>query len=222
MNFDQQGVWSGLFSPRWLRVILVALIVGFIGAASLEVFAYFPGSYRKPQIHRTEFFASIASPQRVGRMEEAPAYLTCANTIEYYRRRKTTAELDPRLIRNIIRGGSHTVNYAATVGPFLICVLDHNPLNVCDRDNRALAIEGVNRYLRVTDAIKMHAESRPHWTIPVKTGEVLRQRERMLAMIKEHARDGRLQRRDFGLHQHAEITRVFDSTPTSGDRCAAR
>lgn len=72
----------------------------------------------------------------------------------------------------------------------------------------------------MTDAIKMHAESRPYWTIPVKTGEVLRQRERMLAMIKEHARDGRLQRRDFGLHQHPEIIRIFETTRTSGDRCA--
>lgn len=222
MNFDQKSVLTGLLSPRWLRVVLVALVVGFTGAVSLEVFAHFSGQQRKPQLHRAELFASVASPQRVGRMEEAPAYLTCANTIEYYRRRKTTAELDPRLIRNIIRRSSNSVNYAATVGPFLLCVLDHNPLNVCDRDNRALLIEGMNRYLRVTDAIRTHVESRPHWTIPIKTGEVLRQRERMLAIVREHARDGRLQRRDFGLNQHTEITRVFDATPTSGDRCAKR
>lgn len=222
MSYDRQSVWSGLLSPRWLRVTVVALIVGFVGAASLEVFAHFSGSSRKSQLPRTEFFASIASPQRVGRMEEAPAYLTCANTIEYYRRRKTTAELDPRLIRRIIRRSSDSVNYAATVAPFLICVLDHNPLNVCDRDNRALVIEGVNRYLRATDAIRMQAEARPHWTIPVRTGEVLRQRERMLTMIKEHARDGRLQRRDFGLNQHTEIARIFEQITPVRDACAIR
>ncbi|HRF10102.1 MAG TPA: hypothetical protein PL193_15865 [Xanthobacteraceae bacterium] len=222
MNFDLNSAWAGLFFPRWLRVILVALVVGFTGAVSLEVFAHFSGQHRQPQAHRTELFATIASPQRVGRMEEAPAYLTCANTIEYYRRRKTTAELDPRLIRNIIRRRSNSVNHAATVGPFLICVLEHNPLNVCDRDNRALAIEGVNRYLQATDAIRTHAESRPDWTIPVKTGEVLRQRERILTMIKEHARDGRLQRRDFGLNQHTEIAHIFETTQKSGDRCMKR
>lgn len=218
------GILSGFVSLRWLLLLGAALLAGFAFAALLMQAPTAALQFRQKaaQSYRDSEVAHFISYDRVGRMEQAPAYLTCANTIDYYRRRRTTAELDPRLIRNIVRRNSSSVSYAATVGPFLICVLDHNPFNVCDRDNRALAIEGINRYLRATDAIKAEVEAKPLWTVPVKTGEVLRQRERVLALVREHARDGRLTRRDFGLNQHAEIIQIYEAIAPAGDRCAKR
>jgi hypothetical protein len=130
--------------------------------------------------------------------------------------------------------GTGAKGFAMMWGDVADCVFRQNGWNLCDPDNRALAVEAVSAFVRQSAlAAAPEKDSEFNRVIATLQGSqrqrlehamhnVRTTRERVLSTLKVRAQEGRFIASDFGFFAPAEVMQaVRDGKPTS-DACARK
>lgn len=189
---------------------------------------------------------AFASSGRAGRADMAPILRTCLP------REKLGLPADSRMeqadLYRILQAGSHVARVAAVAGipqnaadPVAFdamwgevadCVFRQNGWMLCDPDNRALAIEAVNTFVRqVGIAETAKTDSEFHKTLAKLQADDQRQRayalstaratkERVLAALRGRVQEGRLIAGDFGYFVPSEVRHVLSNVKPERNACA--
>jgi hypothetical protein len=188
-----------------------------------------------------------ASGARTGRAEAAALLRTCLP-------RETLGlagdnRMEPADIYRLLQAGSHVARVAAVAniqqnaadplgfasmwGEVADCVFRQNGWMLCNPDNRALAVEAVNTFVRqVGIAETAKTDSEFHKTLAAIQGNTERRRayamnaaratkDRVLAALRTLVQEGRLVAGDFGFFVPADVKNVLRSVKTERDSCAA-
>jgi hypothetical protein len=207
-------------AERSVNIETVAkIIAGSVIALSLFVMAVYvldrPGNFDKTVETVVSpdgrlfpwFFDNISSGgARLGRAGVAPLMRQCMAKIEAVQDfMDDNTEIDPGLVSIINRFGKRTRESNEDMAPYVHCLLERDPAALCDRDNRALVVESVNRFLRIDDGLMRE----------------LAEKNRARDGVERHVREGRLARRDFGWFAPDSVKKLFEQIAPSPDRCAA-
>jgi hypothetical protein len=173
------------------------------------------------------------SGDRVGRATTAPLLKICLTKDLLGIDRGT--EIDPGLLLQILEAGSTqgrvtrvlgaprehaALELAVTWGSVTDCVYHQNTWNLCDIDNRALAIDSANTFVRQADEII--AASAAYTVKPGEISELSATKERVLQSLRERVHDGLLIAADFGFFPPAAVKQVLKETEPVQNGCSKR
>lgn len=228
-QLQAHGASNSARSLWFLAALLAAGIAGFLGAQMLLGEPGIAGRVRDALIGTAETAVTKqnvyidVSRKRIGRAEVAPLYRACLHAVPQISELGPKTEVNPQMIGMLM---SMTFNnpegYVGMFGPLLLCALDHDPTAICDADNRAMVVDGVNRYMRSVD--RLLKGDIPNKTRSAEDGLTLGQiqslRDRMAFAVEKQIRDGRLIKSDFGWFPSSAITEIFSRTTPLRDACA--
>lgn len=242
-----QQAWQAQKSAGPLPIILgavIALGIGLLGAS---------GIIRVPTLSQARMqimaggdaqsatFSINTTVQRVGNAEKAILLGTCVpfarfglgDAIEHgrlYRTLQTASGLPP--VPAITGKQQKPLDDAlsATIwAEAADCIYRQNSWMLCDRDNRALAVETANTFIRrlsaaekaeqFVDGRKLHPGigSDPR---SLALQHATASKDRVLSGIRTQVAEGRLAETDFGLFAPAEITQIARETRVARNVCA--
>ncbi|MBI4274034.1 MAG: hypothetical protein HY659_04985 [Rhizobiales bacterium] len=187
-----------------------------------------------------------ASAKRVGRADAAPILRACIprqkfgldpdskiESAELYRMLKTggmVARLSA--LGGIPQSAAEPLGLAMMWGEVADCVYRQNSWALCDADNRALAIEATNtfvRQLRITSG-QRHEDEFSRMLARVQASDrrafehemqSLRARaDRVLSGLRHKVTEGRLVTSDFGFAAAPEVKEVLNATKSARNACA--
>jgi hypothetical protein len=134
---------------------------------------------------------------------------------------------------NAMGGGAKA--FASIWGEVADCVFRQNGWNLCDPDNRALAVESVSAFVKQSALAAAAPEKNSEFNKVAATlqgaqrqrmeqamYQVRATRERVLSTLKIRAQEGRFIASDFGFFAPSEVSQILrDAKPTS-DGCASK
>ena len=195
---------------------------------------------------------SIPSGGRIGTASQSKLLRTCAPaSLMGFAGGPGDAPFDDKYIYQLLQTANQAMSIAAMAGQgnmigtgakgFAMiwgevadCVFRQNGWNLCDPDNRALAVESVSAFVRQS-ALAAAPEKNSEFNKVIATLQgsqrqrmehamhnVRTTRERVLSTLKVRAQEGRFIASDFGFFAPAEVMQaVRDGKPTS-DACARK
>ncbi len=216
----------------------VALAIAAFAVGGLAVFAwnYFPapGQWTLfPASDRANAVPSF-SGDRVGRATTAPMLKICLTPAMLGI--KHEINIEPGVLLEILEAGTmqgrvtailgapkeHAVLETATKwGQVADCVFRQNSWNLCDIDNRALAVDTANSFLRHADRVISQSEK----TYAAQPGEIRAlavTKDRVLASLKSHAQNGVLIASDFGAFAPAAVRGALNDAKPAANGCAKK
>ncbi len=170
------------------------------------------------------------SDDRIGRATTAPFLKICLTKDMLGIDRD--AEINSGLLLQFLEAGSTqgrvtrilgaprehaVVNLAATWGAVADCVYRQNTWNLCDIDNRALAVDAANTFLRQADEVI--AEPAAYAAKPGEIGALSATKERVLESLRDRVHDGLLIAADFGFFPPAAVKHVLKETEPVQNGC---
>jgi len=170
---------------------------------------------------------------RIGRAMTAPFLKICLTKDLLGIDRGT--EIDPGLLLQILEAGSvqgrvtrilgaprehAALELAATWGSVTDCVYRQNTWNLCDIDNRALAVDSANTFVRQADEII--AAPAAYAATPGEISELSTTKERVLQSLRERVHDGLLIAADFGFFPPAALKHVLKESEPVQNGCSKR
>jgi hypothetical protein len=124
-------------------------------------------------------------------------------------------------------GGVDAVNshaYALMWGKVADCVYGQNARTLCDRDNRALAVEAASSFVRQAELADKHGPSgfvkAMQAVNDTKIEDVSVTRDRVVAALRARLREGHLIAKDFGSFPSGEIKRLLQDVTPMRNACA--
>ena len=182
------------------------------------------------------FDRSSAAPSfsgdRIGRATTAPLLKACLTPAMLGIRHQV--DLQPGVLLEILEAGTaqgrltdilgaskeHAVlETAMKWGQVADCVSNQNTWNLCDVDNRALAVDAINTFVRQADRVI----SQPEKTYAAEPGEIRAlsvTRDRVLASLKSQAQNGVLIASDFGAFVPGAVRQVVNDSKPVENGCA--
>lgn len=178
--------------------------------------------------------ASIApapSGERLGRAATAPLLKACVTKSLFGI--DDDQEIEPAHLLDVLNasatagrltsmfGGkprNETVNLAAMWGEVADCVFRQNSWQLCDIDNRALAVHAANSFARQTDTVLAQGAK-----IGATIGDIqalTSTRDRVLESLQSRVNSGALIASDFAPFAPAAVRTALDKTRTGGNACA--
>ena len=173
--------------------------------------------------------APVFSGKRLGEAEHAPLLKTCirgddfeglgstSNPQAVYRLLKTVGTAS-RLMSVMGRETGGSVKLADYWRVLADCVYQQNSWNLCDADNRVLAIESGGAFIR--NAAVVAANPPQGRAGPMILRNNAQSRERVLDALRTRVRNGYLIADDFGPLQTPEIKNILAETKTIANGCA--
>ena len=222
--------------PRLGVTIAAAILAFFCGAAAILGWQHLPTLQRWFATITGSNGTSIAArfeSNRIGRAATAPLLRTCAPT-ELLSIDKNR-DVDPSEIYAVLKAGSlvdrvrglagETQDTAAMLAlawsQTADCIFKQNGWNLCDPDNRALAVDTVKEFARHIDqlpAVELPGRgSRPGLTISPASFK-----ERIFESLRLRLRSGYLIEADFGFFTPAAIRPILAETKAVENACANR
>ena len=173
--------------------------------------------------------AAIFSGKRLGEAEQAPLLATCITGDDFdgfggTRNPQATYSLMKTVgagFRIATLVGAETGSGAQLTDNWRIiadCVYRQNSWNLCNPDNRALAIESAGAFIRGAAAIA--ADPPKGRAGPIVLRENAQSREQVLDGLRARVRNGYLIADDFGPVQPPEIKAILTQTKTIANGCA--
>jgi hypothetical protein len=238
-----------------LPIVLGAVIafgVGLLGVSGIiKIPALNPGpktmavSVPAPAIDRTAPVTIEASANRTGSAETAPLIKACIplERLGIPRDRKIESGAIYRIlwaassmsrvaaVAGIKQKAIDDVEFTAIWADVADCVYRQNGWVLCDPDNRALAVEAANTFVRqlaaATRAEKPDPKDPRAATRSGTNRDYILQnahsaKGRILAGLRNQASEGRLIASDFGIFAPAEVLQVMRDTKPLRDGCAGR
>jgi hypothetical protein len=102
------------------------------------------------------------------------------------------------------------------------CVYNQDSSELCDRDNRALAVDSINSFLRHAD-YALSDTSNAKWERQKYQITFLRAtKDQVMTAFRSHLRDGALISQDFGMLAPEAVKRVANETRPIRDICARK
>jgi hypothetical protein len=230
-QMQTQSGSSRLGPLGFLAVLAGAVIAGFFGASYFLDQPGIAGRVRDALLGTFETAATTQnihipnSGKRIGRAEAAQVYYKCAQTVDFIKDQDKNVEIDPRIVNVLLQFGNQPEPYVSMTAPLLLCALEHNTSAVCDADNRAMVVDGVNKFLRMAAAalaVQYDQNARPTRRRELTDGQINSLRDQVLNAVERQVREGRLIKSDFGWFAHAEIEKVFAANKPSRDACAIK
>lgn len=226
-----QAQSSPLRSLGFLGVLLVAVIGGFFGAQMLLGQPGIAGRVRDALLGTAETAVTkqnvyiSASRNRIGRAEVAPLFSACAHAVPQLQDLGPKTEVNPQILGFLMNASfNNPEGFVSMFGPMLLCALEHDPTAICDADNRAMVVDGVNRFLRSAERILASdvPAKRGAGSDDLTLGQVQSLRDRIAYAVEKQARDGRLIKSDFGWFPAAAVTKIFETAKPARDACAVK
>lgn len=178
--------------------------------------------------------ASIApapSSERLGRAATAPLLKVCVTKSLFGI--DDSQEIEPAHLLDVLNasvtagrvtavfGGkprNETVNLAAMWGEVADCVFRQNSWQLCDIDNRALAVHAANSFARQVDTVSSQGAK-----IGATLGDLqalTSTRDRVLESLQNRVNSGAMIASDFAPFAPAVVRTALDKTRTGGNACA--
>jgi hypothetical protein len=88
------------------------------------------------------------------------------------------------------------------------CVFNKDAAELCDSNNRALAVDAVGRHLRHADSVL----AQPNVTASLQISRLAALKERVIVGFRGHLRDGSFIAADFGMFAPDEVRRIARDT----------
>jgi len=115
-------------------------------------------------------------------------------------------------------GPGATIRFATIWGRIAECVYNQDAPALCDIDNRALAVDSLNNFVRhsyraAADVANTRAS--------VELNQIGGIKERLMVVLRSHLRDGALVAADFGIFASDEVRRIGRDAKPARDVCAA-
>ncbi|HRF10492.1 MAG TPA: hypothetical protein PL193_17905, partial [Xanthobacteraceae bacterium] len=165
------------------------------------------------------------SGKRLGRAEVAPLYRACIHAVAQISELGPKTQVNPQILGMLMNMSfNNPEGYVGMFGPMLLCALEHDPTAICDADNRAMVVDGVNRYMRSFDRLlagDIPSKSRSA-DDNLTLGQIQSLRDRIAFAVEKQVRDGRLIKSDFGWFPSAAITKIFAQVSPVRDACTIR
>lgn len=178
--------------------------------------------------------ASIApapSGERIGRAATAPLLKLCVTRSMFGL--DDDQDIEPTHLLDVLNasatagrvtatfGGkprNETVNLAAMWGEVADCVYRQNSWQLCDIDNRALAVQAANTFVRQTDQVATQAAK-----IGATAGDIqalTSTRDRVVEALQSRVNSGAMIASDFAPFAPAAVRAALGKTRTGGNACA--
>jgi hypothetical protein len=218
-----------------LPTIAGAIAAFAVGALAVVSWNYFPAP---AQWNLSSRFHASAGPSfsgdRIGRATTAPLLKICLTPAMLGIRHEV--DLQPGVLLEILEAGTrqgrltevlgapreHAVlETAAKWGEVADCVSHQNTWTLCDIDNRALAVDAINAFVRQADRVI----SQPGTTYAAQPGEIhalAANKERVLASLKSQAQNGVLIAADFGAFVPTSVRQVLNDNKPAENGCAKK
>lgn len=240
-----------------LPIILGAVIafgIGLLGVSGIVKMSFFnPGSTTTAAVAvpagANDGKAEIvipASSGRTGRAETAPLLKMCI-PLQRFGISRDQVPIEPRDIYRLLWAVSSMSRVAAVAGvkqtsmsdveftaiwaDVAECIYRQNGWVLCDPDNRALAVEVANAFLRQLSAAA--SADKPDPKDPARTTRQVTNRDyalqnaqsvknRVLDGLRHQVSEGRVIASDFGMFAPAELLQVVRETKVQRDACAKK
>ena len=254
----QQQAFEQPKSASPIPIILGAMIAFGIGVLGVTGFVKAPQFIlSKPAAVATtasappaEMKAEVAvdtSVRRVGRAETAPLLKMCVpfekfgldrtkimEPADLYRLLQTVSTMTQfAAITGIKQKAAGEAQFASIWGEVADCVYRQNAWTLCDPDNRALAIEAANTFVRQISAAEKN-DGPPEKRDNTKSGVNREQKrsyamqnakaikDRMLSSLRQRVAEGRLVAADFGMFPAHDVYQAVRETKVTRNACAER
>jgi hypothetical protein len=237
--------------PSPLPIILGAVIafgIGLLGVSGIVKPPFLAQAHQRTMALAIPVGASTGSPasdmtdRRIGRAEAAPLLKACLPM-----QRLTSDGKGQTEIRALYRslhsastmsrvaakaGLPHTTmddaEFAAIWGEIADCVYRQNGWVLCDADNRALAAEAANTYIRqlsgaqANDPVRRLRAGARYASLnrDYVLQNALSLKTRMMAGLRQQVAEGRLIAADFGMFAPAEVLQAVVETAVVSNACA--
>jgi hypothetical protein len=226
--------------PQQRRSLMPALggvIAAFaVGGFAIVAWNNFPAPGPLAPALRTLFASSGPqldfSGDRIGRASTAPFLKVCLTsdvldipaetgiTSATLLRILEAGATQARVKRAVGTPGKHVaLKLAQTWGQVADCIYRQDSWHLCDIDNRALAVEAGNAFIRQADSII----TQPEKAVAAQLGDIqalTATKDRVLETLRHRVRTGVLIAADFSPFAPATIRRTLDETETVGNACA--
>jgi hypothetical protein len=113
-------------------------------------------------------------------------------------------------------GNGAVAELSSILGMIAECVFNKDAAELCDSNNRALAVDAVGRHVRHADSVL----GQPNVTASLQISRLAALKERVIVGLRGHLRDGSLIAADFGMFAPGEVRRIARETKPIRDACA--
>jgi len=209
-----------------LPTILVGVAAFAIGVAAIVAWKMIPTSKLPAVFARSEPAVPKFTGNRLGRAELAPLLRACIKV-------DLANGMTPEVLYSVITAAGTLGSIAPLFGSkefdnrgqlteywkmIAECVYQQNSWQLCDLDNRALAVESASAFIRNSAyvAAQPAGKSRPDQTI---LADYARVTQRVLDTLRMRVRNGQLIAADFGPLPPPEIKTVLTETRTTANGC---
>ncbi len=246
MKIVREMRMRGTFEPQksssLLPIILGAVIafgIGLLGVSGIVKMSFFTGGTTTAAVAvpagandgKAEVVIAAGSG-RTGRAETAPLIKTCVplqrlgipremgiEPGDIYRLLSAASSVSRvAAIAGIKQKAIDDVEFAAIWAEVADCIYRQNGWVLCDPDNRALAVEAANTFLRQLSAAAK--ADKPDAKDPMRI--VRQSTNRDYALQNAQSVKGRVIASDFGMFAPAELLQVVRETKVQRDACAKR
>ena len=222
----QRAERSGLFGT-----IAFAIVAFAAGAGAIAVWKWMPlrnpppGASVNSPVAATSDIAPTFPGNRLGRAGTAPLLRTCVkgDTFEGFRNPEavyivlTTAGTMSRLAPLVgaeMGDGVQLTEYWREIAD---CVYQQNSWQLCEPDNRALAVESASGFIRNAAGVAANPKTRD---AQATLRENAAAKQRVLDSLRSRLRNGHLIAGDFGPLQPPEIKALLNETKPIANGCA--
>jgi hypothetical protein len=237
---DRQTMTAAPERSGFAATLLIGCAAFAIGGLAIAGWKLWPGSKPSssgvamsgqpaPKSTSPATTAPTFSGKRLGEAKFAPLLRTCIKGDDFeglgnvnnpdavYTLLRTvgTASRVASLIGAETGGGAQLTDYWRLIAD---CVYQQNSSNLCDPDNRALAIESGGAFIR--GAAVVAADPPKGRAGPMVLRDNAQSRERVLDALRSRVRNGYLIADDFGPIQPPEIKAILAQTKTVANGCA--
>ena len=113
-------------------------------------------------------------------------------------------------------GTGALVQLSSILGLIAECVFNKDAAELCDANNRALAVDAIGSHVRHADSVL----AQPNVSASLQLSQLAALKERVIVGVRGHLRDGSLIAADFGMFAPDEVRRIARETKPIRNACA--
>jgi len=218
------GVSGVIKAPQFVLVQprVVQTAAAATDAPAPQAKAILPGLRRNGRAENASLLPLCVPLHRLG-LEPSPQGVEPG---ELYRLLNTATGMRVVTLAGLKPQGHETMEAAILWGEVADCIYKQNGWRLCDTDNRALAAEAANSFVRQMN-VASHA-GKSHDPLARNAERAYRMqaaeatRTRVMANLRQHVAEGRLRASDFGMFAPAEVLQAVRETRVMRNSCEER